>query len=188
MRAYGRLAVAQRFEQGGFVSGGILDMIAVQHVPVRPVAAKPPQGLEIIVDGKVAAKAPEGWRFPEMKAGEFAIRKEDLPKLDPIWKAVKEVADGKNLGVRVFNAPSMLSNPLVSEDGKKLALLLVNYAGYPAEAITVHVAGRWSKASLLMPNEPAKRLQLYPVRDGVGLEIERIGVSAAIELEAGETR
>ncbi len=188
MRAYGRLAVAQQFEQGGFVSGGILDMIAVQHIPVRPVAAKPPQGLEIIVDGKVAAKAPEGWRFPEMKAGEFAIRKEDLPKLDPIWKAVKEVADGKNFGVRVFNTPSMLSNPLVSADGKKLALLLVNYAGYPAEAITVHVAGRWSKASLLMPNEPAKNLPLYPVRDGVGLEIERIGVSAAIELEAGETR
>ncbi len=52
----------------------------------------------------------------------------------------------------------------------------------------MHVTGKWSKARLLMPNEPAKELQLYPVRDGVGLEIERIGVSAAVELEAGENR
>jgi hypothetical protein len=188
MRPYGRLAVAQQFEEGGFVSGGILDMIAVQHVPVRPVAAKPPQGLTIIVDGKVAAKAPEGWRFPEMKAGEFAMRKEDLPKLDPIWNALRDVLRGQDLGVRVFNASSLLSNPLVTGDGRKLALLLANYTGYPAEAIAVQVTGRWSKARLLMPNEPPKELQLYPFRDGVGLEIERIGVSAAVELEAGETR
>jgi hypothetical protein len=188
MRPYGRLAVAQSFEDGGFVSGGVLDMIAVQHVPVRPAQAKPSEGVRILVDGKVAATAPEGWQFPMMGAEEFVLRKEDLPKLDPIWKAVREVVEGKNLGVRVFNAPSLLTSPLVSGDGSKLALLLVNYTGYPAEAITLHVAGKWNKAALLTPNQPPKDLEIYPVRDGVGLEIERIGVAAAVELEAAERR
>ena len=37
MREFGQLAVVQDPSKGGLLSGGILDMIAVKHTPVRPI-------------------------------------------------------------------------------------------------------------------------------------------------------
>ena len=37
MQPYGQLALVQDPAKGGLLSGGILDMIAVKHTPVRPV-------------------------------------------------------------------------------------------------------------------------------------------------------
>ena len=40
MREYGQLAVVQDPAKGGLLSGGILDMIAVKHTPVRPISGQ----------------------------------------------------------------------------------------------------------------------------------------------------
>ena len=37
MQPWGMLAVVQDPAKGGLLSGGILDMIAVKHTPVRPI-------------------------------------------------------------------------------------------------------------------------------------------------------
>jgi hypothetical protein len=48
MHEFGRLAVVQDPAKGGLVSGGILDMIAVKHTPVRPIPRQrlSPEALE----------------------------------------------------------------------------------------------------------------------------------------------
>ena len=55
MRAWGKLALVQDPAKGGLLSGGILDMIAVKHTPVRPVAKQQlsPGALKVPADVKL---------------------------------------------------------------------------------------------------------------------------------------
>jgi hypothetical protein len=175
MAPYSRLALVQEINAGALVSGGAVDMLAVQHLPVWPLpSGRPaPEGITLTI------KAPA---IP-LETGQYAVRKQDLEKLEPLWREVKEATTGRNFGVRVFNASGMLSNALISADGKKLVVLLVNYTDYPAEALTIHALGKWTKASLLEPGKPRQALHIYSLKDGTGIEIDRINVMAAVELE-----
>jgi hypothetical protein len=173
MKPYGRLALIMDARQGALLSGSAFDMLAVQHLPVRPVLSGQ------MPDAAVVLRAPPVAPQP----GQFAMREQDLQRLEPFWQEAKQATGRRNLGVRVFNAASMLSNALVSDDGATLVLVIVNYTDYPAEALTVHALGNWSKAVLLEPGKPARPLTVYPVKDGVGIEIDRIGVAAAVELK-----
>ena len=64
MREDGQLAVVQDPAKGGLLSGGILDMIAVKHTPVRPVprqqlSAEALAGATMAVNVDAAALTPE---------------------------------------------------------------------------------------------------------------------------------
>lgn len=72
----------------------------------------------------------------------------------------------------------MLSHPLISPDGKRLAVPIVNYIGYAMEGITVHLEGKWNKARRLAPGRDARELVLYDIKDGKGLEIAGIDFMA----------
>ena len=48
----------------------------------------------------------------------------------------------RNLGVRLFNVSSMLSNLLASPDGKSAIVHLVNYSDYPVENVDRALPGR----------------------------------------------
>ena len=49
----------------------------------------------------------------------------------------------RNMGVRLFNVSSMLSNYLASPDGKSAIVHLVNYSDYPVENVTMHYLGEF---------------------------------------------
>ncbi len=89
----------------------------------------------------------------------------------------------RNLGVRLFNVSSMLSNVLTSPDGKTEIIHLVNYSDYPVESVTVHYLGNFKRATLLTPEGEAKTLEIYPTEDGSGVDIDRVSVCATIKLE-----
>ena len=64
MQEYGKLAIVQDPAKGGLLSGGILDMIAVKHTPVRPVprqhlSAESLAGATMAVDVDADALTPE---------------------------------------------------------------------------------------------------------------------------------
>ena len=63
---------------------------------------------------------------------------EDVKILDEIWKEVNSMTGRSNLGARLFNVSSMLSNLVQSSDKRQTVLQLVNYSGYPVENVTVH--------------------------------------------------
>ncbi len=188
--SYGLLGLAQDPAQGAFVSGGVLDMLAVQHLPVRPVTAENAAGLRVLVNltGKpveapVRVAPDPGWSFPMESPEAIAIRQADLPKLEHLWKRVSESTGRRNFGIRLFNGASLLSHPMAAPDGKRLAIPIVNYTGYPAEAVTVHLLGEWRKARLLAPGREPRELTLYPAREGSGLEIASLEVMAVVEVE-----
>ena len=117
------------------------------------------------------------------KDGDITLAKDDFAKLDEIWKEVNGMIDHKNLGARLFNVSSMLSNLLESADGRQLILHLVNYTDFPIESITAHVLGTFKHARLLGPDGASKELPVYAVEEGTGVDIDKVDVIATVVLD-----
>lgn len=204
----GQMAVVQDVATGGLLSGGVLDMIATKHTPVRSVpvtvmkqtsfsGAKmavntDPTGLsadqktilqQFTRAGGTVLSAPPGWKMPTPRPDQVTLDKGDIEKLDQIWKEVNSMTNRQNLGARLFNVSSMLSNMTASEDGKQVVLQLVNYSDYPIEDITVHLLGKFGKATLYTPENLAKKLDLFEVDEGSGAEISKIISVGALVFE-----
>ncbi len=205
---FARLALIQDQHSGALLSGGVLDMIAVKHTPVRPV---PPDRLEksIVENARMAVNVdpaalndgqrdvlraftraggtlltgPPGWKFPEPRPGQITLEKDDLGKLDEIWRELNAMTGRRNLGARLFNVSTMLSNLLESPDHRYVYLQLVNYSDYPVENVTVHVLGTYKSIRLLRPEGPPLSLSGYETDEGTGIDIEQVGAVATIVLE-----
>jgi hypothetical protein len=202
------LALVEDAGTGALLSGGILDMIATKHTPVRPVPARrlepaalvratmtvniDPQALdahqkEVLTAftraGGTLLSGPPGWRFPSLKADQITLEKADLDKLDDIWKELNGLTGRKNLGARLFNVSSMLSNLLESPDGKQVVLHLVNYSDYPLENITAQVLGTFKHATLYRPEAAPKELEIYEVEEGTGIDIPLVGALATVVMK-----
>jgi hypothetical protein len=208
MRAHSNLALVEDVDTGALLSGGVLDMIAVKHTPVRPVpyakiSPAAMQGAKMAVDVNPSALAPEqrdvlkaftrsggtmltgppGWKFESLRKDDITLGKADLDRLDEIWKELNSLTGRTNLGARLFNVSSMLSNLLEAPDQKQLVLQLVNYTDFPVENITAHVLGTFHTARLYRPNRQPQTLETYAVEDGTGIDIDKIGALGTVVLE-----
>jgi len=208
MQEYGQLALVQDPAKGGLVSGGILDMIAVKHTPVRPIpverlTAEALKGAKMAVNVDAEALTPEekevlrqftrgggmlltgppGWKDPTPQGGRITLDKAELERLNDIWRDVNSMVGRRNLGVRLFNVSSMLSNLLVSSDGATAVLHLVNYSDFPVENVTVHFVDEYRRATLLSPEGTEKPLEIYKTDEGWGADIDKVAVCATVRLE-----
>ncbi len=202
--AFGQLAVVEDVINGALLSGSVLDMITVKHTPVRPVPFRgveakafekaqmavsvDPQSLDetqqkVLRDftrgGGTVLTAPPGWRMPVPRPDQIVTDAEEVKKLDQIWREVNSMMGRRNLGVRLFNVSSMLSNMLGPTDGSRVVVYLVNYSDFPVDSIAVHLLGKYSKVQVLWPERAAKALMPYDNDDGTGVDID-ILESAAI--------
>jgi hypothetical protein len=206
---YAQLAIVQDADSGGLISGGILDMVTVKHTPVRPVPARKlsddrMKGVQLAVNvnpgglteeqketlrrftraGNTLLNAPPGWKFPPQREDQITLDKDDVEKLDTIWKEVNSMTGRRNLGARLFNVSSMLSNLVAPPGGRPLILHLLNYSDYTVENVTVHVLGKYTKAHLYEPGAPQPRkLNPYENEEGSGVDIDKVSTVATIVLE-----
>ena len=208
MREYGQLALVQDIAKGGLVSGGILDMLAVKHTPVRPIApdrlnaaalkdatmavnvdagALTPEEMEILRaftrGGGALLTGPPGWKDQKPEGDRITLDKAELERLGDIWRDVNSMVGRRNLGVRLFNVSSMLSNMLVSGDGQTAILHLVNYSDYPVENVTAQFPTGYKRATLLTPDGTEKALEIYKTEEGWATDIDKIAVCATVRLE-----
>jgi hypothetical protein len=210
MRPLGQLAIVQDANSGALLSGGVLDMIAVKHTPVRTVPTRLLDAplmdgttMAVNVDpssltepqkqalrgfargGGTVLSGPASWKFPEPAPGKITLSDEDVKMLDEIWKEVNTMTGRRNLGVRLFNVSSMLSNMVEDPSGGRALLHLVNYSGYPVENVTVHLLGKYRKATLRAPGSTPKVLSVYDVDEGAatGVDIENVGIAATLLVE-----
>jgi hypothetical protein len=204
----GQLALVQDPDKGGLVSGGILDMIAVKHTPVRPIprqrlSAAALAGATMAVDvdpseltveqkevlraftrgGGTLLTGPPGWKDPTAVEGTITLEKAELERLNDIWHDVNAMIGRRNMGVRLFNVSSMLSNFLAAPGGKTAVVHLVNYSDYPVENVAVHYLGKYQRATLITPGGADKALEVYKTEEGWGVDVDRVGVCATIRLE-----
>ena len=208
MREFGKLAVIQDPAKGGLVSGGILDMIAVKHTPVIPVprqrlapGALDGASMAVNIDadsltteqkeilraftrsGGALLTGPPGWKDSTPPGERITLDQAELDRLNDIWRDVNSMIGRRNLGVRLYNVSSMLSNVMASADGKTEIVHLVNYSDYPVENVTVHFLGNYKSATLLTPEGAEKKLEIYSAEEGSGVDIDKVGVCATIRLE-----
>jgi hypothetical protein len=205
----GQLALVQPIDEGALLSGGILDMIAVRHTPVQAV---PPQMLSaealrgktmaVNVDkdaldpaqkavltqftrsGGTLLTGPPQWKdVTPTDKNRITLDETQLKRIDDMWHDMQAMIGRKNLGVRLFNVSSMLSNMLVTADRKQVYVQLINYSEYPVENVTVHVLGEWHRARLITPGGIEKDLEVYKNDEGTGVDIDSVGVAATIRLE-----
>lgn len=204
----GKLALVQDPAKGGLLSGGILDMIAVKHTPVRPIPreqltpaslagatmavnvdadALTPQQKEVLRGftrgGGTLLTGPPGWKDPTPATGKITLEKAELERLNDIWHEVNSMIGRRNMGVRLFNVASMLSNYL-AEPGDKTAIVhLLNYSDYPVENVAMHFLGEFKHATLISPDGGGRPLEIYKTEEGWGVDVDRVGVCATIRLE-----
>jgi hypothetical protein len=208
VREAGELAIVQDPAKGGLISGGILDMIATKHTPVRPVPTErlTPQALAgatmaVNIDGPALTpeqkevlrgftrgggmllNGPPGWTDPAPVGGAITLEKAELERLGDMWHDVNSMIGRRNLGVRLFNVASMMSNYVSAPDGKSALVQLVNYADYPMDSVTLHYLADFPRATLISPEGAEKKLDVYKTEDGWGVDIDRVSVCAAIKLE-----
>lgn len=208
MEPLSQLAIVQDVESGALFSGGVLDMIAVKHTPVRTVPARKltpaamtgarmavnvdPSGLSdaqkeamraFTRAGGTALNGPATWKFPPVRPGQITLSDSDVKTLDEIWKEVNNMTGRRNLGARLFNVSSMLSNLIQAPGGKTAVLHLVNYSGYPVENVTVHLLGKFESATLLAPDAAPRKLEVYPIEEGTGVDIPTVSVTGTLILE-----
>ena len=205
---HGQLALVQDADSGALLSGSLLDMVLVKHTPVRPVPRwklsdaamagarmavnTDPEGLSeaekevlrnVARSGGTLLSGPPGWKFPPVGKDQVTLGKEELDRLDEIWKEVRSLVGRTNLGARLFNVSGMLSNLTASPNERTVALQLVNYTAYPVEAVTAHVLGSWKRARLLSPDAPPKELAVYAIEEGTGVDIPEVRVCATLILD-----
>ena len=208
LKPYGQLAVVEDPSSGALLSGGVLDMIAVKHTPVRPVplaklteASLRGASMAVNVDpesvssgqkealrsftrgGGTLLTVPPGWKFPPPRKDQITLGKKELEQIDDIWKDINSMIGRTNLGARLFNVPGMLSSLLGDADGKRVVLELVNYTSYPVESVTVHMLGKYKRAVLYSPEKALRELEVYSTEDGTGVDIEQVAACAALVLE-----
>jgi len=209
LKSYSKLAVVQDLSSGALLSGGILDMIATKHTPVRAVPRPrlsrealegssmavnvdadllTPEQREILRSytrsGGTLLTAPPGWKDQSALGGDnITLEKAELDRLNDIWREVQSMIGRRNLGARLFNVSSMLSNLLASDDGKQVVVHLVNYSSYPVESVAVHLLGEYKHARLYTPEGVERDLEVYKTEDGAGVDIDSVSVCATIRVD-----
>ncbi len=209
MPAGGKLAIVQDPKHGALMTGGILDMIATRHTPIRieppdrlgadlltgttmalntePESLTPEQQqalLEWRKKGGTLLTAPNGWRDTlPADLTDAKLTDEQLKRIDDMWKDVSNMIGRRNLGVRLFNVSSMLSSFRAPDTGHPAIVELVNYSDYPVESVTVQMLGKYSKAHLYLPDGTEKDLETYAAEDGTGVDIDSIATCAVLRVD-----
>ena len=134
--------------------------------------------------GTLLTGAP-GWKAQTSttNADQITLEKQELERLDTIWKEVNSMIGRRNLGARLFNVSTMLSDMLSSPDGKQVIIQLVNYADFPVESVTVHVLGNFTRARLYTPEDGERTLEVYKNDEGTGVDIDKVSVCATLRLD-----
>lgn len=134
--------------------------------------------------GGTLLTGPSDWKEgAATQPDQITLDDKQTKRLDDVWHDINSMIGRGNLGVRLFNVSSMLSNLLVSSDGKQELVHLVNYSNYPVESVTVHALGEFHHAYLYTPEAPEKKLEVYKVDEGTGIDIDRVNTSATVRLE-----
>jgi len=207
-RVSGQFGIIHDAENGALMSGGILDMLASRHVPVKvlplarlsseslaglrmllnvdPQALKPEQREAIRAftrSGGTLLSAPAGWSLASNDPEQFLVSQKDVEILDSVWRGVNSIIGRENLGVRLFNVATMRALLLAAPEGRPVVLHLVNYADYPVEHVTCRFSESFSRATVLAPGRPPEPAEIHAAQDGTEVIVNQVQALATLVLE-----
>jgi hypothetical protein len=205
---YSKLALIEDEDNGGLLSAGLLDMISFQHTPVRVIPrrrlnARQLEGVRIVLNvdaepvtpeeaksldgfaraGGTVLAPPAGWKFPHVPESQITPGRRQLEQMEPMWEVAYRATVRKNFGVRLFNVASTVAALRANQDGSSLLIHLLNFTDFAGESITIHALGQWKRAQLYSPEAAARKLDIYEIPDGTGIDVERVPVFTTIRLD-----
>jgi len=119
----------------------------------------------------------------ELGKGQIVVYREETPDSEALSKNLLRLLGKGNLGLRLFNAPTVLPYLSASEDGKQLLVQMINYASGPSDAITVRVSGSYRTARLYGLTGAAADVPMEKSEQGIELAIGQIHTYGALLLE-----
>jgi hypothetical protein len=206
--SHSRLTVLQDADSGALLSGSILDMMITKRTPVRLLPRSKlnegalrgatmvlnlesdlltPQQKETLAafthSGKTLLTSPPEFKPPVLHGDQITVDEKEVGRIEDLWRGVNSSIAHANLGLRMYNVSSMLTNLLADSTGKRLVLHLVNYSGYPVENITIFYPGSLKSAKILTPEKPAQEVEIFEQRGETTIELDRVGTCTTLVLE-----
>jgi hypothetical protein len=137
----------------------------------------------LLVAGPSWGGAPQTEPFAEVSASKGRVVVYKDPDPGTVARDLKELLSDDDLGVVLFNVPSVITFASGGAPGQPLLVQLLNYSDHAVEAITLRVAKKVRSARLETPEGPAVDL---PLRDGEGsteVTIPRLLLWGTISME-----
>ena len=157
--------------------------IAVNQEPTQLPLQQAPVLESFVRAGKTVIEGPPLSAKPAQADDDFVLDPADT-RVEATWQKVSGAVGRRNMGVRLFNVASMLSNLLALHGQRQLVLHLVNYSDYPVSGVTARIVGVWRHARLYRPGEAPVDIETEKVEDGTGFAIDqRIMTIATVVLE-----
>jgi len=140
------------------VSGEHLNLIARRGIPYR-VIERPGlslaslAGLRVLLASDLAPPTDSERKILNAFAARGGEVIDGSKGSDPeeLSKEMIDLVGYDEVGVRVYNAPSVMNYLTQADGGRRLLLHLINYATAPAEGVLVRVKGEFSRARLYRP-------------------------------------
>jgi hypothetical protein len=139
----------------------------------------------LVLSGPSWGSPPKDQSYAVLSAGqgEVAVYKDAAPDPESVARDLNDLVPTPELGVGVLNAPSVLSYVSVSETGDRMLIQLVNYAGQPAESLTVWVTRVFGTARLHVPGSPPAELRARRRGSRTEIVLPKLPVYGALLLE-----
>jgi hypothetical protein len=160
------------------------DAKVVLNVDAESLVAQQMRDLEeFVASGGKLVNPPAGWHFPKLAPDQVRPTRKQMDGMQPIWETTYFATVRKNFGARTFNTASMIFDVRERPDGKSVLVHLLNFTDYPSEDIAVQVLGTWRKARLYSIDAPPRDLPVYAVKDGTGVDVDRIALLGTVVME-----
>ncbi|MCL6546886.1 MAG: hypothetical protein K6T61_16855 [Bryobacteraceae bacterium] len=127
--------------------------------------------------------ASQSYQVAAAGEGEIAVYKDDAPDPQGVARDLNDLLTTPELGLSVFDAPSVLAYAAAAGAGKPVVIHLVNYASRPADKVTLWISQRFGSARLLRPEGPSLELPIKLGADRTEVVIPNLAVYGALWLE-----
>jgi hypothetical protein len=179
--------VIERAQLGAPALEGLRAVLAFDLAPpteaerkvVRDFAAK--GGSVLIGPSWGGAPKQQAYTVEAVEEGEVAVYKEAAPDPQSVARDLNDLLSTPDLGVSVFNAPSVLS--YVSASGGRMLVQMVNYADAPADSLTLWLTQKCTAARLYVPGSAPSDLPLKRSGGRTEIVIPPLAVYGALLVE-----
>lgn len=139
----------------------------------------------LLLGGPSWGKAPteQSYAITALGEGEVAVYKDAAPDPQGVARDLNDLLTTPELGVSVFDAPSVLSYAATAPQGKAMLIHLINYAGRPAEKVTVWATGQFRSARLISPGAAPQPLPVRLGAERTEVVVPNLAVYGALWLE-----
>jgi len=138
----------------------------------------------IVIAGPSWGDAPKNEPYAEiaLSKGRLVVYKDDPPDPDAVARDLKDLLSPEQIGITVFNTPSVLTYASTGESGKCLLVQLLNYSSYPVEAVTVRVNGNFTSARWYVPDATPVDLSVKKAGGRTEVYIPKLAVWGGVVL------